>query len=344
MKQVISEEKVKELKRVEGIVMSNNHELTNYDTHRLIEFYNEMKGEGLFFSDLFDEDIKKSVAFINKIFDFCWKKEVNLQESINFLFNVEITSIKLLRDLYIKLELFEDNELAEVDGNELYLELHKRLDEVCDYANEHFFPNLKVKPEAFQEILNNSYDEILKRSTQSILNTKLPLNQYRIDDKAIVDEIKLHKEQFINIFTNKKSLAKIESGNHFLSYLRKDDFEITEDYKIVFKGHTKALSTGYTEKAILLSLDKDVAIRELQTKIKHLEDFHTEESQILINYALQLIEFIKQKRYANHILFKSLAKELGITKGQARNYAKKLFNINEKSFIDNFDNIKLLDK
>jgi len=149
---------------------------------------------------------------------------------------------------------------------------------------------------------------------------KLPFKNLKHDEQAIINELEALESNTESMFTNKKIYAKYKTGNHFLANLQ-DDLCIDDLNNPYFKKFTEGLSIGYTSKAILLSLDKDSSIRELRTKIKHLEDYKSEESETLINFTNQLIEFINQKKYANMIPFKALSKELGITKNQAKNYA-----------------------
>ena len=171
----------------------------------------------------------------------------------------------------------------------------------------------------------------------------MPLNQYKINQLEVIENLEYERITFRDLISNNMKRSKLLGKNHFLSHLVNDDIEITDDYNIVFKGHTESLTIGYTSKAILLSIDKDIVIRELKTKIKILTDFRQTQSDILIESSKTLIEFAETKRYANYIPFKIIAKRMNLTKNTAKNYAKSLIKINEKSFKDKFDELNTLE-
>ena len=366
----MNEEQLKELKIVQNIVDSKDYNFSREQNSLIISFGNYIMHnfDSGVLEKLFDDDIHTAALFFDLIVQFCLTEKLSIYGVIESmvrmdfeLFNYMI--VKILRDRGLSntelivgnfykidsiLNVSIENKInltvqssPAVTLETLSFKVEKRIIEIQDHAREVTMVN---NSKFYQKVLDNSYDEIKKRVIDKIDNTHLPLSQVKLRHKDVVVEIEHQKEIFKDVFTNKKILSKIKQGNHFLDYLKKDDLEITDDYKIVFKGHTKALSIGNTDKAILLSIDKDSAIRELQTKIKHLKDFKSPESEVLIKYTNHLIDFIKQKRYATHVPFKALAKEVGITKEQAKNYAKKLLNINDKSFVKNFEDIKLLDK
>lgn len=349
MNEILPKEKVKELKETLEIVEKIDHVLTQDELKKIIDFSKVLSNDGtdLIFTKLYDEDENIALGVVTKMIDFALKEKIPNNGIFGVLVALDIALIKVLYEAFVDPKLTKlklPNDMAEPNEDEIRIELYTQLEKVCNYWST--IPHLgrKINPEAFQEILNNSYEEIKKRVHSLVGNTELPLSQYSINGAKIIDELDHEKVQFNEVFTNLKSLSKIEGENHFLSYLLRDNLEITDEYNLVFEGHTKALSLGYTDKAILLSLDKDSTIRELYSNLKHLRKYNTENSEELIIYTEKLIEFIRQKRNANIIPYKALAKELGITKNQAKNYAKKLLNINDKTFTNNFEDIRLLTK
>jgi hypothetical protein len=195
----------------------------------------------------------------------------------------------------------------------------------------------------YQELIRNTYKEIRNNVKEKINNKELPLDQYPLDFKKVLNDINKDEKKLIEIVSNPTKFSKIKQSNNFLNHLQ-TDFEVTKDGEFIFGGHAKGLSMGYTDKAIFLSLDTKTTIRELKRNLKYLEKYKTEESKQNINLTNNLIKFIEQrKETAKVIPFKALSKEMGITKNQAKNYAKKLFSINDKSFSNNFKDITLLD-
>jgi len=196
-------------------------------------------------------------------------------------------------------------------------------------------------PRVYQGIVRNTYKEIRNKVKKNIDNIELPLDQYSLNYKDILDDIKRDEDELLKIINNPKSFVKIKQPNHFLNHLI-EDCSITKEGELIFGKHTEGLSIGYTSKAILLSLDKRSTIRELKSNLKFLKKYHDRNDDI--DFTIKLIKFIDQRKDISTIIpFKALAKELKITKNQAKNYAKRLFNINEKSFSKNFEEINILD-
>jgi len=340
-------------------ILGNTHKLTATEVTKIQTFHNSFKTEETGISVLsaiepyfipHSATDEERLKLTEEIYNWCWENNIPM-------YNVLIVMIGLHIAINIVLKKF----LYEATGDKSALEF--MFDFECEENREHVYTEvlksfrdsfeilmnepilLKQEPKIYNELVKNTYCEIRKRVKKNIEDTKLPLQQYSLDWKLVQEDINRDEDMIKEIINNPKSFSKINQKNHFLHHLRYDDLDFDENRNIIFGGHTKGLSIGYSNKAILLSVDKQTSIRELRTKIKHLEDYKTEESEKLIRFTNQLIGFINQTKFTNNLVqFKSLAKEVGMTKNQAKNYAKKLFSINDKSFISNFEDTNLLDK
>ncbi len=294
-------------------------------------------------SNLFSSNKKIAISFLDSLHDFCWENNINLLGTVHFLVSWDFREISRIDRKKIKLKTKEERNYVEAVENLTDMEtahsVYLRLIDVYNYVDRDL--NISEYPEFFQRVLENSYDEIRDRVIRNIKNTVLPLCQQNLDEKIVLDDIEHQKEYTMGKLQNNKALSKIEQDNHFLSYLKKDHLEITDDYKLIFSGHTSGFSLGYTDKAILLSLDKKTTLRELKSSLKVLQKYKDENGHALMFLTKNLIEFIGQnKAYSKYIPFKALAKKMGISKNQVKRYAKELIGIREESFLKNFDDIK----
>jgi len=295
-------------------------------------------------------DKDKSISFIEAIEDFCWEYEINLKGLLIFCIGFDYSeAIRLSKKTKVVGTVQEENYFNAINNykkEDVVKIIYEKFEEIISLRGETL--DLGSSPNTFQQVLLNSYDEVKKQVLKTIDIVKPPLEQYRKDPlraTRVLNEIEEEKRTFENILINNKSLSQIKNGNAFFSYLENDKIKITDDYKLIFEGHTKALSLGYTQKAIIVSLDKDNALRELRGNLKVLKKYHND-SEELIELTNTLIELIEQKKYSNMVPFKALAKEMNITKNQAKQYAKKLtnlFTIKNSTFDNNFEKIKLYD-
>ena len=343
------------LKKSEHI-LGESYELNGNDMSNILNFHNSFNTDKTGISVLIiietyffkqsTTDIKRR-QLTEKIYNWCWDNNIPIFNTMVVLISLYIGLNQLLDEVFTELE--EDfKSIYRFDFNKeeskefIYEESLKNFRESFEeLMNE----PIKLSHDSFmyQELICNTYNEIRKKVKEKINDTKLPLDQYFLDYKKVLNDIDKDEKKLMDIVTNPRQFSKIKQSNHFLNHLR-EDFGVTEDGEFIFGKHAKGLSIGYTNKAIILSLDKKATIRELKSNLKFLNKYKDKESQILIEFTENLIKFIEQRQdIAKIIPFKALSKELGITKNQAKNYVKKLFSINEKSFSSNFQDITLLD-
>jgi len=339
-------------------LLGNTHTLNKVEAQKIVAFHNSFKTEKTGISVLSliqpyyilpSSTDEERMELTEKIYNWCWDNNIPMFNTILFL-----TLLYIAVNTSLEKVLFEFMDDKSISEHILNYGDEKNREYIISEVSENFkksfedFMNkpveLKHNAELYQKIMKNTYNDIKKRVKKSIDDITLPLRQYTLDWNIVRDDIEADQDTLMGIIGNPKSFSKIKQKNHFLHHLRYDDLDFDEDENIIFRGHSNGLSRGYTQKAILLSIDKDIAIREWETKLKHLRDYETEDSKILIQITEALIVFIRQKKYVNMIQFKALAKEVGITKNQAKNYAKRLFTIGDKTFTKNFDDLKLLNK
>ena len=346
-----SKEEIKEYKERKDIVLGSDYKsglkkIANiYLMPKFKNIHIKDTTSFLMLSDLYSNDKEHAISFLDNLHIFCWNNAVSIIGATYFLIGYDYSEADRIRRKKIKLETQRDVKYYEVLKNigqkEAIQLVYSKIIDVYRYTDRDH--DISIYPKTFQQVLMNSYDEIRDSVIKKIENTFLPLDQTNLDTKKVLEEISHMKEHAKDKFINKHSLAQIKQGTHFFSYLKKDNIEITDDYRLIFSGHTLGLSMGYTDKAILLSLDKKVTVRELKSNLRFLQKYKNTKKNIdeLIFLTEHLIEFIGQnKAHANYIPYKALAKHMGISKNKVKRYAKEFIGISEESFLKNFDTLK----
>ena len=305
-----------------------------------INYCNKYELDAIYFltsiSSKNEKGIKEGITILNRWFKFSYDHKINVFE---FFANHLSRQCYLFAHgilKYDKTAILEDN-FSDKLKHMILLLLSKVLAQfkIEEYLNSDLFM------ESFKKALDNSFQIAIDSFNDISLDmlNNLPISNISLDYDTILDDMQHAHNITKNIFENKKSFSKFLQGNHHLAKL-KDDLHLDFEHGLIFPNYTEGLLKGYTSKALLLSIDKNSTIRGLETKIRHLEDYALPESDKLISFTRELIEFIKQKKHADSIPFKIIAKHLGMTKNEAKNYTKKILNINEKSFLTNYSSTK----
>lgn len=350
-----SVEELKLLKEYQDIItgqseptdLMNSIILTEYITPRmkkLQNIYYKDTNENIpfLFFDAYYSDNEIATEHYNYLLNFCIYHKIKFYSMVSFLLGWEFNEIKRIKNKKIKILNKISTEYYNQYRNLTKTEfIEQMLNKLSDIYENMSILDIAKNSKVYQQILENSFDEIKNRVKNNIYDIDLPLEQYSIEKEKVLEEIENQKEYCASILNHKNSLIQINQDNHFLSYLKNDTLNITDDYKVVFSGHTEGFSLGYTDKAILLSLDKRSTVRELEIKLKHLSHFDEDGTNEFTLLAKALLEFISQnKAYSNYVPYKSLAKIMGISKNKVKRYAKEFVGISEKSFMDNFEKIK----
>jgi len=348
-----------EMQEKTEFILGNSYELQNDDFKKIIEFHNSFKTEESGFSVLSTIETyfieqhginDKRIKLTEKIYDWCWDNNIPMYNTIMIFTLLYIPLQEAVYEIYnemcnedLNLKTFVESR-PNYEGEDTNEFIHKEVLNNFMRSFEEFIdePLAEIhNSRVYQGMARNTYKKIRTEVKENIDNMKLPLDQYTLNCKDVLDDIKRDEDELLKIIDNPKRFVKIKQSDHFLNHLRKD-FSLTQEGELIFAKHAEGLSIGYTSKAILLSLDKRSTIRELKSNLKFLKKYHDRNDDI--DFTIKLIKFIDQRKDIGTIIpFKALAKELKITKNQAKNYAKRLFNINEKSFSKNFEEINILD-
>jgi hypothetical protein len=291
----------------------------------------------------------KSVIILNRWVEFCYENKINF---FNFVANNTRIDIRMLM-FYLRENGDEYSQTFENDYMHIvsiYLaRLINTIIEVVSSIDKDFVFQKKFIQKFQQEALDNTYDLVIDSIEDNIIGVinKLPLNDIHIQEKTIekiINDIEYEKNIHNDLFVNSKKFTKLNEHNHYFHKLPLSNIEVDfKNGKAYFIDLANGLLKGYSSKGVLLSVDKASTIRLLKTKIKHLQDFNNQESDILIQICNTLITFIESKKYSNMIPFKSVAKELNITKNEAKNYAKKILtSLNDKTFLNNYEKFYFL--
>lgn len=363
-------EELKELKITQAIINSENYNFSSDQNSLIISFGNYIMHsfDSGVLEKLFDDDIHIASLFFESIAEFCIVEKLSifgvLESMIKMdfeLFNYTIVKILKDKDLsstkLIVGNFYDINSVLDVSIENkinitvqsspsitletLSIQAKKRINELQDYATQ---SNMGNNPKFYQSVLDNSYDEIEKRVIDNIDNMQFIISRVDLNSSVAVEEIKETKEVFSDTFTNTGTMGNIKKGNHFLDYLKKDELEITEDYKIVFKGHTNAFSIGYTDKAILCSVDKNKTLRDLNDKLDALNtlkylDNQPQSYDDKIKLTKHCIEFI-QNTNQRFIPFKILSDKMGISEYRIKAYAKAVFDVKNIRIPQGFHKFK----
>ena len=195
--------------------------------------------------------------------------------------------------------------------------------------------SMYMEQEELQKAFNNSYDQALIKMI-SYLQEKVPplINYEKAKIEEICEELIQNKNIYNDSFQNPKKFAKIKSDNHFLSKIMKDNVVKSPNGELYFEKFSQGIFEGYTSKAIKVGIETRKVIKELQKDKEIFLKYNDTEKIKLID---AMVEFLEANKNANYIPFKIIGSTMGMSKNKARNFAKRVFNLNENSFNEDFD-------
>jgi len=209
---------------------------------------------------------------------------------------------------------------------------------VIEYLPEIY--NMLNKPSMYmehelQKAFNNSYDQALLKMI-SYLQEKVPplINYEKAKIEEICEELIQNKNILNDIFTNPKKFAKIKSREHYLSKIMEDNVVRSSNGELYFERFSQGIFEGFTSKAIKVGVDTRKVIKELEKDKEIFLKYNDTEKIKLID---AMVEFLEANKNANYIPFKIIGSIMGMSKNEARNFAKRVFNLNENSFNEDFD-------
>lgn len=270
------------------------------------------------------EKIEEIVSLLNGLVKICYEENINFYKCFADVVTTECEIIcEMFKDdndtFQIFINAIEDEcnflELDIININDTHhedclIELVKREFIILDTYKSQIFPDI-VTQEEQMKYLEKSLDKSFKKTMHELPTlldaeiNKLPFKNLEDKKEYILDEIAHTYKNTEIIFSNKKSYVKYQLENSSLGGLESDLVAVDLNNVCVsekstlsnpyFENFTKGLTIGYTNKAILLGVDKDKTIIALQEEIKYLEKRNIIENNKLIQYLESLINFIKQK-------------------------------------------------
>jgi len=330
----------------------------------------EYTGDNFFaLSELFNKDLNVVYKLFDTLKTFSTTNDIPIVLTFRNLMLISEVQVKSLDNIFTSQDLDEDlNELfrnLNPNAKKHLLEMlsilglknitqkasnyrsfkdyfDSRLMEVVEHSEN--LPINKSDAIVMQTVLYDSYEEAKEQISEDIENASLPLSKYNPQTMNVIRELSEESIIFEDIFLNQSTLSQMNADNHFLKHLLDDDMQTTPNGNVIFSGYTKALIMGHTQKAISLSVDKDKALIELKKGIEVFNKYNNAEAIQLIKTTEALITVVEQQKYSNMIPFKAMAKVMGITKNEAKQYAKQLstfYSIHNNTFEKYFENLKV---
>lgn len=302
---------------IDGIDLMVEQFEDNYKDFPYLEHYKES----------INDEIEKYTYYIN--LDKSYEKESFL-ESIQKENELIVIENKVLDNPKVKLTKREINLIT----TNIILTLNKglQLGYKEKIANDY---NINGNtPQTNQELLDNSYDVIIKHLA------KLPKTD------GIINLLKREKSDNWELFTNGKKLSKLKSNNHYMSFLYKCNSVYTENDLIVFQEFVEALISGYMQ--FLEFEDREQKIKSYKQDLEVLKRYNiSNENDKNIQELEDSISFLSiSKPHQKFIPFKELSNRLEIDTNQISNYITNILNngTHKNTIKQNFDNLKTIPK
>lgn len=190
-------------------------------------------------------------------------------------------------------------------------------------------------PQFNQELLNNSYDVIIDKLK------KLP------NTGSITDLLEREKSSNSTLFiNNKRLLSKVQSNNHYMSFLYKCNSVYTDNDLIVFQEFVEALISGYIQ--YLEFENKKNKIKKYTHDLEVLQRYNTSnENNKNIQDLEDRISFLSiAKSHQKFIPFKELSNRLEIDINQISNYIINILNngANKSTIKQHFNTLQTIPK
>lgn len=297
--------------------------------------------------DDFISDINKERGF-NSLVNLCMLYKINFFETFDILFFLYVSTTQVLNK-----NLMEDNPalneaLSWTQSDDYYSTLSEYI-----YNNIIKFLEEDARKEdnklAFKFLDNNikqeAIEETFKRVKEHLNNkeagktSKLNLTKFLKKNLQEIKDFKIHQEYLMEIFNNPKILSRLytRSNPHFMNKLSNDNISYCKETdSFYFEKLERSLIIGYSEQSLLINIDKSQALKGLNKLLENFELLTTDESKETKEYVETMIKLINEEKYSNYLPFKRIGKALGMSKNEARNYAKKILNSVNPNVFDKY--------
>ncbi|MDN5059792.1 hypothetical protein [Aliarcobacter butzleri] len=287
----------------------------------------------------------------NDLITLCMIYKINFIQTLDFLTFMFIPTSQLLNKL-----LMEENQdlkkaLEWTQGEDYYISIAEHIKNNLNEFVEKEDKKEDNHKKAF-ELISNSIKQEAMETTFKMVQEKLKnmkLGKYKDIDlsKFLKQEIKelddfnSNKDYMNKIFSNPKITSRLYTKNnpHFMNKLSNDNLAYCKDTdSFYFKCLEESLSIAYTDKYLLINIDKKQAIKSLNEALKGLQILTNDEIEKQKNFIKEFINLI-QNTNTNYYPFKVIGKTLGMNKNEARNYALKILNtVNPQVFNKQYEN------
>ncbi|MCT7566744.1 hypothetical protein N5T96_10415 [Aliarcobacter butzleri] len=319
-----------------------------------------LENKGNIITFLMSDDLKEVKSGYKLLIDMCLIHNINLYISIYllgeafsffeiYLLEQEKKDIKNYKfkynDFGVSSDFYSVGKVIENIDN-FFVRLFEDKEAVENTRKEAFkkTPN-SIKQEAIEESFKMIQEKLknmkLGKYKDIDLTKYLKNNIQNINDSS---EFEVHKDYMNEIFKNPQITSRLYKKDkpHFMNKLSNDNLAYCKDTdSFYFKGLEESLSIAYTDKYLLINIDKKQAIKGLNEALKGLEILTNDEVEKQKTFIKELINLINNTN-TSYYTFKVIGKALGMNKNEARNYCKSILSrdlrsINKITFDKYYD-------
>lgn len=287
----------------------------------------------------------------NDLTTLCMIYKINFIQTLDFLTFMYIPTSQLLNKLLMEKNQDLKKALEWTQSEDYYISIvehiKNNLNEFIEKEDKKEDDHKKAFDRIFNSIKQEAMETTFKMVQEKLKNMKLgkykdiDLSKFLKQEIKELDDFNLNKDYMNKIFSNPKITSRLYTKNnpHFMNKLINDDLVYCKNTdSFYFKGLEESLFIAYTDKYLLINIDKQQAIKGLNEALKGLEILTNDEVEKQKTFIKELINLI-QNTNTNYYPFKVIGKTLGMNKNEARNYAIKILNtVNPKVFNNQYEN------
>ena len=287
----------------------------------------------------------------NDLTTLCMIYKINFIQTLDFLTFMYIPTSQLLNKLLMEKNQDLKKALEWTQSEDYYISIvehiKNNLNEFIEKEDKKEDDHKKAFDRIFNSIKQEAMETTFKMVQEKLKNMKLgkykdiDLSKFLKQEIKELDDFNLNKDYMNKIFSNPKITSRLYTKNnpHFMNKLSNDNLVYCKDTdSFYFKKLEESLYIAYTDKHLLINIDKKQAIKGLNEALKGLEILTNDEVEKQKTFIKELINLI-QNTNTNYYPFKVIGKTLGMNKNEARNYAIKILNIvNPKVFNNQYEN------
>lgn len=295
--------------------------------------------------DLVMGGIDNTERGFHNLVDLCMIYKLNFFQLLDYLIFLSVPMTRIMHKLIIEeYPKVKDsfNYIFEEDFPLFQKErIKENLEEFFEQPNEDERLIFKLIPNFIKQEAMETTVKMVKTKIKNMKIGKIDdydLTKFIIKDEELND-FNTHADYLEEIFHNDKINSRLYTNSypHFLNKLSTDCLIYSKDYdSFHFDKLEESLSLGYTQKGLLLNINKKTALKQLEQLLDGFSLLRDEDIEQKKVYLKELINLIREQKYSNYLPFKKIGKALGMTKNEARNYAKKILTSVNHNVFDNY--------